>query len=427
MNAVRKTMLALLAAAFGVACNVILGVDDLPRMRADGSDAQLDHDASNGGGAGRLDSSFGDRGIATITMSAPLFQPALIVEGDAIRILATTADGELVLVRCSNDGSCDTSHPTILWKGRDITGFAVKDPTGGDLLIHMSTTVGEYHTIVQLLRLERDGGVEVLQREEYSNVVSVSDHGVVASPSRIVMVQSADLGPDGGQIQLRALLPDGGVDPHFGANGLAVSPIFAGVPLLTGSNMEQAGEVFVLFDDTQRRVSRWMRFLADGGRDTTFGSDGGIGESSALSESEPLLADDAGYVIGARSSAVLVHVTRDGRVDLSRWDRGVFRFPSIASSDEQPFVVGVNGLGRGPKESVVVLASAHRLDGLRFLVLVRVGPDGLDRRFGNDGIVILGSGADAKPNTLAMQSDGKALVIWEQPNGSLKLARYIVE
>jgi len=427
-HAVRKMILVAVAAACGVACSTLLGVDDLPGiMGVDGGDAHMD--SLRDAGPGRLDPSFGDHGIATITMNTSLSDAELIVEGDDIRIFALTEEDALLLIRCSKDGQCDTSHPTTIWTGQEIAGYAMKDPTGGDLLVHMSVAAPNFHTIRQLVRLVRDGGVEVLQREELDYSSSVSDHGVAAGPSRIVMLQPADLGVDGGEIQLRGLLPDGGVDRQFGTNGNAASPNFGQTPLLNGVTMEPDGAIFVLLGNLPSNFATWLRFRADGGLDTTFGSDGGIGETSALSSGKAFLADDAGYVIGgSRNDArgVLAYVTREGRLDPSRWDQGIFRFPSLSASDD-PYVISVEALGRGPNGTIVVLGTAHQLRGPSITVLARVGPSGLDRSFGDNGLVSLGTNATEGPDSLAMQSDGKALVVWADGDGALRLARYFVE
>jgi hypothetical protein len=350
----------------------------------------------------------------------------MLVDGDELVVLFSAGgNNELMLLRCSKDGACDASHPTTLVSHSGIDAVPVHDIVENSILVYASEAIPSSGNVLHLVRVPRDGGVQTILQEPASNDVTSTTFTASKDPPRIFMVQAAAPADGGAEVRVRALLPDGGPDPGFGTNGHAMTPRLSGLALV-GVAPKDPGGVFVLAKDGSS-FTAWLAFRADGTLDPAFGSDGGIGGSGEFSASA-LSADDAGYVVGGSlnsARAILARVNRDGAADSSYWDRGLFRFPPLESSDE-PYVVEVRGLARESNGSVIVLGIAHQLLAPPVNVLARVGREGLDRSFGRNGIVILGPEDSLGPASLALQSDGKVIVA-TSADGTLRLARYLVQ
>ncbi|WP_394849939.1 hypothetical protein LZC95_21100 [Pendulispora brunnea] len=423
--------LGLLSCAFVAACSTLLGVDDLPPRSptADGGpDARRDGDSGNLGAAGTLDPTFGRQGIGTLSMPFPSRFVAVIADGDDLLLLVATEQPSLHVFRCTGDGVCDAAHPATLFSeqgsGTQLVATAELAPAGDGLLVYFKAITPEVPgTSTNVAKVARDGGVRVLVQQT-STSIALPQGAITASPSRIVTVDPT-IDSNGSTLALHAFLEDGGADPGFGRQG-TVSVGTASSAEVAGAVMRADGQIVVAGSQDSARAPLWLRFHADGGLDTAFGEDGGVG-GIFVTRTEALWADDAGYLLGAtRNDArgLLVRLAANGRLDPSHWDGGIFQFPSFAT--QELAVAHVNVIASQPDGRILALATAHRTLGNDVAVLARVGPDGLDATFGHNGMTPIAE-APMGPQSLTVQRDGKPVVVWVERDGSVRLARYLVK
>ncbi|WP_394833526.1 hypothetical protein LVJ94_44170 [Pendulispora rubella] len=427
-HALRAPVVALLSCSFVAACTALLGVDDLPG-RASAKDGGPEPPAEGGADAGiapgSLDPTFGHHGVAIVPGAFPSQAAWVIADGDDLVLLVLSDQPTLRAIRCSGDGVCDTAHPATLFVGQSandvLATAATVDPSGNGVLVYFKTRTATGDVIsANLSRVTRDGRVSVLARDAN---LSGSPAVLTANRTRIVI---ADVSTDSAALTLLARLEDGGPDRHFGGDGAVTVQPFVN-PSVRGVLAHENGQVVVAGSESITGPTFWARLSDDGGLDTAFGADGGIGGSSFATDIGALVADDTGYLLGAtRSNArgVLVRLTREGRVDPSQWDGGTFLFPSFAN--QELAVSNVDAVTYQRDGAILALATAHRPIPGDLAVLVRVRGNELDPHFGQNGMTVVSDGTTGT-HSLAIQRNGKAVVAWSDRDGSVRVARYVVE
>ncbi len=168
------------------------------------------------------------------------------------------------------------------------------------------------------------------------------------------------------------------------------------------------------------------RYNPDGSRDTTFG--GGTGmvttgifyygydevRAIAVQPDGKIIAAGVGstcYEVCALISFAVVRYNPDGSLDTSFGGDGVV-VTVIASSDDRPYSVAIQPDGK------ILVAGRSGASGQTDFTLVRYNTDGtLDSTFDSDGIVRTNIRGDDFGSSLALQSDGKIVVVGESWNG----------
>ncbi|WP_394849940.1 hypothetical protein LZC95_21105 [Pendulispora brunnea] len=441
----RTCLLALLVLAVGsagVACGAIIGLDELPPMSrgADGgADArdELPREASTDAApsrAGTLDPSFGDHGIAVIPV--PFEKPAsasVVLDGEEIvLIVPDSAAGNVVAIRCSDEGSCDSAHPTTLLASpsgmRRLT--AVTDPRNSGVLVYgVQTKPGnDEENIVHLWRVTRDGRSVELATETLPAPFTQLDTAFAAGARRSVAIDNA--GPeDASTVNLRARLPDGAADPSFGRHGLVAFAPASGHFTPFDGLMEEDGRIVVTGTVIDNAASWVLRFSDDGGIDRSFGQEAGVARSTLLPEVQSLALHQGGYVLGGRDRrgwGALLRLEHDGREDVSYWDGGVY---SLVQKDDAgvPPPTNLDALGIEPDGSVVILGSTFAVLEAPEIILTRVSRNGVDPTFGKVGEIVVDEGYVAAHSSMALQAGHKVIITWLSADGFIKVARYLLE
>jgi uncharacterized delta-60 repeat protein len=306
---------------------------------------------------GDLDSSFGMGGFAETAIGSAASARAMALQTDGRIVLAGSAyPGGIALARYTPDGRLD---PTF---------------GGGGLVTGPEGTV-------LAVAIQQDGRIVTAGRNNDTDYV----------------------------MSLTRYLPNGAIDSTFGSGG-----IVAGPPGDANAIAIQAdGKIVVAGgspDPDTGSTSEFtlLRFLSGGAPDPDFGSKGAvrtqIGSSSAarglaLQPDGKIVAGGWGGVNELRMA--IARYERDGDLDPTFGSDGVATDP-VAGRSAAVTRIALDAQGR-------IVAAGYT--GLRMAV-ARYEPDGrVDRTFGTNGAATLGSGGLQGAGGVALQSDGRIVLV----------------
>jgi uncharacterized delta-60 repeat protein len=342
-----------------------------------------------GGGAGSLDASFGESGIALLPEGpgvAGYFvapeESGLAVQADGGILTVGREDGDAAVFRTTPDGVLDESFGT--------DGVATVD---------LGSLIDYFHSVA----VQPDG--------------------------KIVAAGTKRLNPlgDGDGAVLARFLPDGTLDANFGDGGLVMEPgtpesdtpdAFWHVAVRPDGRIITAGVRGAAFTlEAERYACYAAQYLADGSRDPAFGTDGlvRISPEDNLICLDGDLMDDGRYVLGIVMEGESLgppsiwgaaRVLPDGTLDNTFGDGGLALTESLFSMNQ--------GVVTGPDGAVTLggWIRGDTNDGTLFRFTDDGTPDasfGTD--LGTDGLLSLVPqlGVSAALQ-LAMQADGKLIV-----------------
>jgi uncharacterized delta-60 repeat protein len=275
--------------------------------------------------------------------------------------------------------------------------------------------------------LDRQFGHDGRVLTRFGSNSAVANDAVVAADGRIVVAGELQGGPEpscrtgpgahihlgvGKGFALARYNADGRLDASFGGDGKVVTEFGEGstIDLLLQPDGKvvavgvSAGEIALA---RYRRDGRLDGSFGRGGRVVSdFGSRGGDTPGRAA-------LDRAGRILVPRSpgcrpcSASVVRYTRDGRLDLTFGGEGYVDLPLRAAT-------AVRVTGRR------ILVAGMQDD--RFAVARLSSAGGLDRSFGRNGIALLPTPDRAWVNDLAIQKNGKLVVLGMPWVGSVDFA-----
>jgi uncharacterized delta-60 repeat protein len=257
------------------------------------------------------------------------------------------------------------------------------------------------------------------------------DAVVVQPDGRIIVAGTLSrFGRD--RFRLVRYLPDGSLDPSFGANGV-VRKRFSRSASVGGMVLQADGTIVVAGTKRHRadgRTAVVIRFLPDGSVDRGFGQHGkAFATAGPSSNANALAIDDQGRIVIAGSIT-------DSR-DHTR--AALWRFEAGGAPDRSFGKNGIATLAFDSAGTDVAIDSAGRivLSGLTFVnftsvfLLARLGDDGsLDTTFGGGhGYVTTAFGDEAQALSVSLQPDGAIVVggygYGTQPFEGFALARYL--
>jgi uncharacterized delta-60 repeat protein len=215
------------------------------------------------------------------------------------------------------------------------------------------------------------------------------------------------------RLEERTLLSSGGLDPSFGSGGRVISdfgPTGYGAEALV---RQPDGKLVVAGSAAQDASGQHFvvaRYLADGSLDPTFGANGKVTTDLGLdiAHAAALQADGKIVVVGETLSNneaqfALARYSADGILDPgfgnggkveTSFTGGAVAFAVVAQPDGKLVVAGTGGF------------NSH-------ILLARFNTDGsLDVTFGTGGLVITNAAGLEGPATLALEPNGKLVVVW---------------
>lgn len=396
--------------------------------------------------SGVLDPTFGAGGVVVASLGPnDEFGEALAIQADdriVVAGYALAANDDFAVARFNLDGTLDTSFGG--------TG-AVVTPIGGDVDRAFAVAVQPDQKIV-VAGFRRQEGVEAFALARYlpdgtldptfdgdgkvvtaigsledtAYAIAVQGDGKIVAAGFTRTAQNKDLA-------LVRYLPDGSLDPTFGAAGKAVLPI-GGDDEAAAIALQGDGKIVVAgYTSVAGRDLLVARFTAAGVPDATFngtgfrvvefGTGNSFGEGVVLEPGGGILA--AGHAhVGSVDHFAVTRLTANGALDPTLAGTGQLTTPVGTTAQGQAIALDANGR--------FVVAGTARIAGNDDLAIVRYNANGsLDTTFGGTGIVTqpLGTGAD-QGKAIAIQSDAKVLAAGTARSGNFEdfgLVRYLID
>jgi uncharacterized delta-60 repeat protein len=362
---------------------------------------------------GALDPSFGAGGFATSSPGTLSVAGAAVVQPDGKIVTAGEAQtgGKKVLIstRINPDGKLDTSYggggtATVDINGSSCGNALALQPDGKIVIAGTGIDGGTGGMAFAAVRLLPNGGLD--SGFGHGGIVTVPiGSGAIANAvavqpdGKIVLGGTALLAHN--EFAAARLNPDGSIDPSFGTGGIStLAPPAAawGMVLQPDGKLVLAGEQ----SDGGGQAFMAARLRADGSPDPGFGTGGAVTVpigSTAIANAVALQTDGkivlAGNAFTSTGVAATVRLLSSGSLDQSFGSGGIATtamwkaINAIAIQPDGKLLLGATG------------ASA-----------VRLNTDGsLDQGFGNGGIATaqLGDSTDAA-NGVTVQRDGKIVL-----------------
>jgi uncharacterized delta-60 repeat protein len=424
---------------------------------------------------GRLDPTFNGDGFNDQVITGAYDVPSVIVQNDGKIIVSVLIEpGDSELLRFDKNGALDTNFGNGGVLVTPIQVFALSLAKGGKIVAGGATdadpTTG-LHSAFAVARYLSDGSLDPTfgagtgmvstsfgTDDQYANSVLVASNGDIVLAGSAGTIVAGNLVPQY-QFSLVRYLPDGTLDSSFGTGGLIQTDISGradtaslapgGKILVAGSRLDESG-VFTV-----------VRYRSDGQLDSTFGS-GGISENnSGVSSNGPISAlivypngkflvcpnatperfrangtlDNSyglhGIAQGSTSfDAQVVQTQKNGQILIAGQGQsglGIARYNTNGSPDIHFGIAGTNQVTWPASLGTVIDLTAQSIavaSGGKILVLssfntssttgimlVEFNSNGsVNTHFGTGGIVIP-SGTNLYGGSVALQSDGKILVV----------------
>jgi uncharacterized delta-60 repeat protein len=392
------------------------------------------------GTGGRVMSEFGALEAATALIVQP--DGKLVVAGFSI---TDGGNSQFLLVRYGPDGRLDASFGTsgviLTWLGGDAFATTLVLQPDGKLVVAGQGHYGDGTSDIVLVRYLPTGQLDPGFGTGGAAVTSLDvddlPTALVWQPDGKLVLAGMTVGTQGPwRSALVRYLPDGRLDPTFGTGGI-VGPQGADGVVISALVRQPDGKYVAAGSYTAATTDLLLaRFLPDGDLDPTFGAGGIVlGDLGQDERVAALTLQPDGKLVAAGTLAspdgdfyavadiLLVHVEPDGSLDASFGAGGVV-LADFGGLEYPTYALVVQPDGRPVVASGVVSCGSA-------FTLVRYLPDGrLDRAFGKDGLVC-GLPGEASPVALALalQPDGKLVVAGntygDGSSPDVLLARYL--
>lgn len=384
--------------------------------------------------AGHLDQSFGNGGLvtATLTNSADTFF-AVAIQSDG-KIVATgrsmgISSSTLVTVRYNPDGSLDASFGNggIVLTNAGNSAF--------DLIIQPDNKIvvaGTGNCAFVTIRYNNDGsldtgfGVNGIVSDAIGNGCTNEGRAASLQPDgKIVVAGNARSSMPGASSDVTVIryLSDGSRDTSFGSNGFVMTNINGDDSVGTGSLVIEPGGKIMVGGMTGDPHISLVRYEGNGALDATFGNGGiVIDTTQGIGLVYDITQQSNGQIVRTGITSYygdemfsLARYNSDGSLDTAFGDEGIV----TDMVDGFDFVYDV--ALQADHKIVAVGQTYWGFYNASDMMLVRYLSDGrVDSNFGDEGIVVSDLGAYYELATsVTLQTDGKVLVAGITGNGTL--------
>ncbi len=234
---------------------------------------------------------------------------------------------------------------------------------------------------------------------------------------------------------------DGSLDTTFNSNGIVTTPVGYINDRAFAIALQNDGKIVVAGDTETGGIGVYtqfgiVRYNTDGSLDTTFNSDGIVKTSIGGIDDEAngiAIQKDGKIVVagysdnGSDKDIAVVRYNTDGSLDTTFNSTGkvlgIVTTP-VGSLDDRAYAIALQNDGK------IVVAGDTKIGGssghYTEFALLRYNPDGsLDTTFNSDGIVTTSVGGGiALTSSIAVQADGKIIVLGTGSDVSIRLARF---
>ena len=394
------------------------------------------------GGAGMLDSSFGDFGQASLDLRN-------VFEDFEGRAMALDADGKMVVagngwsggnqdfavVRYNADGSLDTDFGT---EGRVTTAVgsghdeaqAVAVDGDGNIVVAGYSDSGSNHDFA-VVRYDSDGNLDTdfsTDGKVTTGIGSAGDFGravVVQSDGKIVVAGYSWTGSnrDFAVVRYNA---NGSLDTGFHADGKVTTAVGSGDDEAHALALDGDGNIVVAGNSHNGSNHDFaaVRYDSDGSLDTDFSTDGKVttGVGSAGDFGRAVAVDGDGNIVvagnsynGSNHDFAVVRYDSDGSLDTD-FDSDGKVTTGVGSGHDYGHAVAVDGDGK------IVVAGTRYASGTPGFALVRYKADGsLDDTFGT---IVSGNTRSGKQTTSFGSGNSEAHTVALASNGKIVAAGF---
>jgi len=359
--------------------SVVLGLRTLSRFNTDGTP----------------DTTFGGAGKVTIVMNGGGVE--------AMEAVAVQADGKIVV-------GGHTSTPPSLVQDFTVQRF---NPDGS-----LDATFGSGGKVV----------TDFAGREDAANALAITADGNLVLAG--ITIEGTDSEPEQ-NVAVARYKPDGNLDATFGFRGKASANLPGTVDFGYGVAVQSDGKVLVAgrtgHDGVDEPDVLLLRFNEDGTPDGSFGLSGNplvLYPPNTWDELQDVVVTSGGTVfaggyqrVGAVYQFTVLRMNSDGSLDENFGGGGKFT-SSLLSGDNFGRALVVQNTSK-----VLIAGQVSSLSNGNFGVFRLTSTGVADLTFGDQGLVTIDffGGTDGARD-LAVQSDGKILVVGSAVNGPAKLA-----
>ena len=399
---------------------------------------------------GSLDLSFGDQGKKIITAgTGNAFGQGIVISDDGKILIAGIAsngtDNDFVLMRLFSDGNVD---PEFGDNGEVFTDFAgltdIAESIAVDSLdriVVAGTTDSGDGFWFAVARYWPDGQPDstfgVNGRVMIQVGITAFCKAVVIQPDQKILLGGYATNPASGtnEFTLVRLDSNGKPDDTFGDQGIVLTNLEIGAAVANALTIQPDGKIVQAGQALRDATFRWeiaiVRYHDDGSLDASWDEDGiaftSIPNVDATINTIAIKSNNkiiVGGYSGTAPSNNLFLVARyetSGVPDLLFGDHGII-INSFGAQDNQ-----ITDLVLQPDGHIIVAGSSLSGIGDRFSIARLDNGGDLDASFGNGGVVITPIGANAGIGAIALQNDGKLVVVGESfstPRFDIVAARY---
>lgn len=421
---------------------------------------------------GILDPTFDDDGRVTTDISgADNIAYAVAIQADGKIVVAGTALSQvsgkhvIALARYSSTGILDPGFGsggivTTPFGSVDTHGFGLALGSNGRIVVVGDIRTGQNSDFAVACYTTQgvrdsnfsDDGLTTVHFTSGGAGGAASARGVAIQSDGKIVVFGTGFFPDSDSWALARLTPTGNPDSNFDGDGRLVYTLGSGFNQV---DLVQAGAVALQADgkivvsggaNDGEDVAVVARFGSTGQIDATFGNSG-IRSFSDFTQAYGLTVQSDGRIVVAGRSAtevlqdfggtstyvpedsvVVARLDSHGAIDTGFGDSGTFRWASSSKAD------WANGVALQSDGKIVVAARiwSFETNTVSFGALRLTSTGHLDNGFDTDGIVTTNFVGQLQPinnsaNQMALQSDGKIIVVGYASNGSdddFALTRY---
>ena len=363
--------------------------------------------------AGDLDTTFAGNGKKRITFGGDDEARAVLVQPNGRIVVAGlgTAARRFCVLRLRANGSLDTTFGTrgkrtINFGGDDEGAFGAALQPDGKIVL-----VGDSDFRVAVARLNPNGSLDNTFSGDGKVLFS---WGAISRATAVLVLPNGKLviggfsGPEGGNVQLARLNPNGALDTTFGTGGKAAVD-FGGDDFGAALARQANGRILIAGRSTLAGAIV-ARLLAGGGLDASFGAAGKLSVGPGSLSAVMVQPDRKILVAGNANGPATMTVTRlntNGTPDMT------FDGDGTATIDFGNLADAGNDAVLQPDGRIVVAGYTQATNSPP--AVARLNSDGSpDATFGGgDGKVTIDFGVATFMNAAALQANGRILVAGE--------------
>ena len=400
-----------------------------------------------GAAPGVLDPSFGTGGKVTTTFGTGYGTAnALVLDPDGKFVVAghssNGANNDYALARFNPNGSLDASFygtgrvTTAIGPGHDVVNGLVRQPDGK--LVAAGSSSNGANGDFSLARYNSYGSLDTSFNGTGKVMTAIGSsydaaEALVRQPDGKLVAAGHSFNGSNYDFALARYHPNGSLDTSFNGTGKVTTAIGSGQDGALALVLQPDGKLVAAGYSTNGSDALFAlaRYNPNGSLDASFNGTGKVttamGSSDeisvhalALQPDGKLVAAGGGWA-GSHNDLALVRYNPNGTVDAGFGTGGTVR-TAIAAEDY------ARGIALQPDGKLVVVDSTR--NGSMDFALVRYNPNGtLDASFGSGGTVTTAIGSeDDRPSAVALQPDGKLVVagtVSSGSNTSFALVRYL--